>query len=320
MNNSTLKRKIPRPAFCARALAIMAAALAICVAQVPAWANSTPFSEIVVFGDSVSDNGNFYQMSIATWGPEWAYPPPPYWEGRFSNGPVWPEYLAPDLGMAGLLEDYAVGGATSGTECNGAPFGGVQNQLVRYFSAHNRCDPNALYIVWVGHNDIFIPFEKYPNPDQMPELLAALDAARVAFVANMKSNIKTLWDKGARNIMVVNILDVGPVTPSFNEGLASVLKDLATKGVPTIAVDVFAEEHYVVAHPAEFGFVNVTDDPFPNNPPGYAWFGGHPSTDYHKIIAQFMVRNLIDYYSPRNGHSYPPALVNALNGLVKKNK
>jgi thermolabile hemolysin len=285
-------------------------ALALLMAgQVLVFAAATPFSRIIVFGDSVSDNGELYRLTGD------AYPPPPYWEGRFSNGPVWPEYLAPDLGMAGLLEDYAVGGATSGTQVNGAPPDwphGVKGQIQDYVASH-RCDPNALYIIWTGHNDIFIPLDQVPMGD--------LDAAKVAFVANMKSNIQTLWDKGARNIMVVNILDVGPVTFSFNEGLASVLNELAAEGVPTIAVDAFAEEHYVLAHPAEFGFVNVTDDPFPNsNPPHYAWFGGHPSTELHKVFAQFFVRDLIDYYSPRKGHSFPPALVNALNGLVKKNK
>jgi phospholipase/lecithinase/hemolysin len=42
------------------------------------------FSEIVVFGDSESDAGNVFELSGDT------YPAsPPYWQGRFSNGPVW---------------------------------------------------------------------------------------------------------------------------------------------------------------------------------------------------------------------------------------
>jgi len=36
---------------------------------------------------------------------------PPYFEGRFSNGPVWNEYLADDLGIP--LINRAFGGATT---------------------------------------------------------------------------------------------------------------------------------------------------------------------------------------------------------------
>ena len=50
-------------------------------------------SEIITFGDSLVDTGNF---SLATGG---AIPPAPlYFNGRFSNGPVWVEQLANQLG------------------------------------------------------------------------------------------------------------------------------------------------------------------------------------------------------------------------------
>ena len=47
-----------------------------------------PFSEIVVFGDSLSDTGN---LNLASGG---VFAGPPYFSGRFSNGPVWVEVLA----------------------------------------------------------------------------------------------------------------------------------------------------------------------------------------------------------------------------------
>ncbi len=302
------------------------------VAGQPAWANKTPFSEIVVFGDSISDNGN--GLYILTGG---AIPLPPYWEGRFSNGPVWPEYLAADLGMVGLLDDYAVGGATSGTQVNGAPPEwphGTQSQIDQYLSSHQgEVDPGALYIVWTGHNDIFM-FLSQITPTTTPEEIgAALEAARSAFVANMKYTIKALWDAGARHILVVNILDLGKpavadyspwvsqVTAGFNEGLAGVLSTLAAEaGVRTIAMDAFALSDAVDAHPTQFGFVNVTVDPFPDSIPGYAYFGGHPSTEYHKVIAQFAERCLVNYFSPSQGKGQPRAQVNALNGLVNAGK
>ena len=50
--------------------------------------SAAPFNEIVVFGDSLSDNGNLVLI-------EGQPVPDPelYWEGRLSNGPVWVEYL-----------------------------------------------------------------------------------------------------------------------------------------------------------------------------------------------------------------------------------
>ncbi|OMH82108.1 Thermolabile hemolysin [Zancudomyces culisetae] len=56
---------------------------------------------IIVFGDSWSDIGNIEGRSFTI----------PYWKGRFSNGPVWTEYLAYWRGFA--LVDYAVAGSVS---------------------------------------------------------------------------------------------------------------------------------------------------------------------------------------------------------------
>jgi hypothetical protein len=56
---------------------------------------------LVVFGDSLSDNGNLFDLI--------GFPQPPAWEGRFSNGPVYTEQLASFLHMR--LDDRAFGGA-----------------------------------------------------------------------------------------------------------------------------------------------------------------------------------------------------------------
>src|SRR4051812_46436664 len=71
--------------------------------------------QLVVFGDSLSDVGNAYA------GTQGAAPAsPPYFNGRFSNGPVYVETLAEYLGAAPLAPafvvpggtDYAVGGSS----------------------------------------------------------------------------------------------------------------------------------------------------------------------------------------------------------------
>ncbi|KAJ1902093.1 hypothetical protein LPJ66_000268 [Kickxella alabastrina] len=58
-----------------------------------------------IFGDSLSDVGTLKDLTLNL------IPPKPYWERRFSSGPVWNEYLAKLLGYN--LYNKAVGGGTS---------------------------------------------------------------------------------------------------------------------------------------------------------------------------------------------------------------
>ncbi|ORX94176.1 hypothetical protein K493DRAFT_302190 [Basidiobolus meristosporus CBS 931.73] len=60
---------------------------------------------LVVFGDSFSDTGKVYSLLNKT------YPQPYFYHGRFSNGPVWSEYLH-EL-TSWKVFNYAYGGATA---------------------------------------------------------------------------------------------------------------------------------------------------------------------------------------------------------------
>ena len=73
-------------------------------------AQTGSFSSLFVFGDSLSDSGNAF---VPTGG---AIPAsPPYLNGRFSNGPIWVEHLAPALGFTfNGATDFAIGGAETG--------------------------------------------------------------------------------------------------------------------------------------------------------------------------------------------------------------
>ena len=82
-----------------------------------ATARGDQITGIVSFGDSLSDVGNAYLGSGMTQ----PAPVSAYYQGHFSNGPIWVEYLAKDLGVATPTAalaggtDYAFGGAQSGT-------------------------------------------------------------------------------------------------------------------------------------------------------------------------------------------------------------
>ena len=119
---------------------------------------------------------------------------------------------------------------------------------------------------------------------------------------------------------------VSAVCASYNQALEAALQGLETAGVPTIRIDGFGWFRNIVASPAEFGFVNVTDEFLLNwsvpragaNPAEYFfWDFVHPTTRGHRVMADIARNELIDYYSPRHGKSHPPALVNALKGLAK---
>ncbi len=148
-----------------------------------------------------------------------------------------------------------------------------------------------------------------------------MDAARSAYYQNTIDNINTLWAAGARHILVWNLMGADALTVSFNDKLAAALAELAAEGVPTIPMDMWAFYNVVFANPEQFGFTNMTGDPYPGDPiPGYAYFGGHPTTQFHELIAQFGGRCLVDYFSPSRGQGQPPSQVNALNGLVRASK
>lgn len=179
------------------------------------------FGSMVVFGDSLSDNGN---LLAATQGmappvPPSASPHRTYDEGRFSNGPVAVErlwrsvsrsrqatikpYLAPPVGLpARGAVSFAFGGA--GTEFqNGIPAStatvpGVLGQVKMYTDAlgQRRAPADALYVVWAGGNDY--------------AFLGRQDPPGV--VNNIAKAVQQLHAKGARHFLLPNLPDLG-ITP-----------------------------------------------------------------------------------------------------------
>ena len=90
--------------FRTRWLRSLSLGLALVISLAPAGAFGC-VEELIVFGDSLSDNGNLYAAA--------GVPGPPYFEGRFSNGPTWVEVLAerldPHLVAVDPAGDLAVG-------------------------------------------------------------------------------------------------------------------------------------------------------------------------------------------------------------------
>ncbi|KAJ2778924.1 hypothetical protein H4R18_004316 [Coemansia javaensis] len=134
----------------------LSAAVAAAVAVVQA-ASPT----LYVFGDSLSDIGTLRELTLGL------VPPPPYWRGRFSSGPVWNEYLAPLLSYG--LYNKAVGGATS-DNANASvlklvPFMPIdlpsaQNQIsyfraIKPFYSSSPTRNDDIAVLEIGANDFF---------------------------------------------------------------------------------------------------------------------------------------------------------------------
>jgi thermolabile hemolysin len=238
--------------------------LIIASALAPVRAIAATFSQLVVYGDSLSDLGRAADATSA-FPPEFRFPPYPNGGGRFSNGPIWVEYLARELGIpSNPATNFAIGGAKTSAVNIGQPvpgFIGIQTQVAN--NAIN--DPAALYVIGGGANDYLFSTPTEPaNPAQT--------------IANLTNEINTLIGRGATNILVPNLPNLGELprtrlldsTTVFglnnlsvvhNDGLAATIANLSLAN-PTVnlkLLDINSLFNRIVANPSSVGFTNVTD-------------------------------------------------------------
>ncbi|MBD2046952.1 SGNH/GDSL hydrolase family protein [Coleofasciculus sp. FACHB-64] len=262
------------------------------------------FNAMYVFGDSLSDDGNLFD---ATKG--YIPPSPVYSDGRFSNGPVWVDYLAQYLGLTSNSNiNLAYGGATTGNSnvlndivpsvVLNLP--GLQQQINNFKKANLPANPDALYIVWAGGNDY---------------IGGGVTNAAIP-VGNLSTAVTSLATFGAKNIMVVNLPDLGKLpdtrtssnsanlsvlTATHNSGLAASLNGLSQSlsqnlgdSINIIPLDANSLFDRVIANPSEFGLRNVTeaclDKLFAcavNADKFLFWDNIHPTTTAHKILGKY---------------------------------
>lgn len=267
---------------CAARIGAFAALIAACMLGGPAQAQ--PPGSLYVFGDSLSDNGNIPRLTGIP------YPPPPYVGHRFSNGPVWAEYLP---GLTGLnfktSNDYAVGGAFAGPLVVGnATYDNLVNledpffphlpnelqEIQSFRAAGGHFGPSDVVGIWVGGNNYFAT-----------ERLVGADPAQAQHIVTQNVNtviaqtgqaIRQVAALGARQIVLQNLVPFGKVptvngTPQLvalgdqiialhNAGLSKLAANLHdTLGVNILLINqqqIFAE---ISADPGAYGFTNVTD-------------------------------------------------------------
>lgn len=223
---------------------------------------ATPVNNIVVFGDSLSDNGNLYEFMRHQLPQS-----PPYYEGRFSNGPVWIEHLIatyfPD-NPALHLQDYAFGGAgVSEEDDDDDVLFTLRREIKTYLLAHaDKASEDSLFVVWIGANNYL------GMPNEIEKTLLDVNTG-------ITHGLQKLAEKGAKHILVLNLPDLGrtPAAIEFgsietmsyfstqhNEALSKTVSNLrqAYPDVEWLFFDMNTAFNEVLEHAADYGFTNIT--------------------------------------------------------------
>lgn len=277
-------------------------------------------TEVYIFGDSLSDDGNLYEKL--------QLPPSPPYSQAFTNGAVWPEYFVPRLGIAYNSDtNFAFGGARSddtSTMDIVAPGQvlGLSEQLDHYFDNYV-VDPDALYIVMAGTNDFLDNLESMADTTDF----AITDPAEQ--VANSINNLMTavtrLYQQGAKNIVLSSLPQAGLLPSAVRSDAvveATALMEMFQQNLQTaitqlpfsiLFFNLFEVHENGVSSSGmvQHGFTNVTDPCLDvesyatlqfsicDNPDQYFyWDMIHPSTRAHQVVADEMYQLVSEAFAP----------------------
>lgn len=240
-------------------------------------AAAATFDRLIAFGDSLTDDafGDGHGFN------------------RYSNGPVWVDYLADRLGVAGR-ENRAWGGAMTGDgNANGFGWSGLTWQVAGFTPSGDLS--RTLVTVWIGVNDVY-----------------AGEADVTASVGNIVRALDLLATKGARAILVPNLPDI-TLAPAYQAGRSYAAKATAVRALVeefnrrldtalADGTDSFTarqpevrlyrlDAHRLFAKLAQDGSFDNTVDPWFGTysypaANGYMWWDErHPMTEVHRQVA-----------------------------------
>lgn len=277
-------------------------------------------SRLIVFGDSLSDPGNGFVLTLdVSFPPFELIPSAPYARGglHFSNGPTWVEQLGrrlhlglstgPALLAPKVFSNYAVGASRARQEGTTS----LATQVGWFLRDAGGVAPtDALYVVYLGNNDIRDALAALATDPSGATSGTILNAAMVA----LQNNLLALYAAGARHFLIPNAPNLallpavrlqGPqaqaaaqlLSTNFNLGLTQLLSGLeASVPVKITRLDVFSLLAEAVAAPNSFGFTDVEHScitpatlrgAYCVSPDTYLfWDGIHPTRSGHALLAQ----------------------------------
>lgn len=271
------------------------------------------FTAFYVFGDSLSDFGLAY---AATGGIDPLSPP---YAQRYTNGPVWNEYLGSSHFASEPFFSYAVGGAQATTNLDLSPDLPYQKglflgqdplglfDLVPFTLEEARGDPGdrPLAALWFGANDMLRSIGD-------ADVFDVADAA----VGEIGDAISDFASAGISDFLVFNLPDLartprytfarpdeaGDATIAslyFNEALEAELGLFAGSGINVTEIDIFSRFNDILDNLEGLGFLDtlvpcITGDPTdpsevcpPEEQPRRVFFDGiHINSTTHRLIAE----------------------------------
>ncbi|KAJ3096923.1 hypothetical protein HDU97_005438 [Phlyctochytrium planicorne] len=298
---------------------ILVLELAASATLISALPPQTPFTSIIGFGDSWTDEGNVNTLTNGAWPIS-----PPYYNGHFSNGPVWIETLTSKHKFAPLLLDFAYGGATTNSKTligyTGAnstiPVPSVNQQIDKAAVDAISCKGSKpIYAMWSGSNDYFFDSFAY-NLNltstkivsdiflNVAKLIAApLSAQRIIILNLPRLSIVPYFQTLDACSIDMYKLHFDKIVKDHNKALESSLQELnktfKTRSSPVVKiVDIFYLLEEVIHNPDDFDLENVTEPCFDgetvcDDPDSYLfWDLFHFTKRGHEIIGDAVAEEI----------------------------
>ncbi len=283
--------------------------------------------QLIFFGDSLSDPGNYFiafgQVSTPPYVPE---PTAPYAFGghHFSNGPTWAEDVSwmfhmptsgmPALRVPRLFTNYAVGRARARPDAPVFSAYDLTTEVGLFLhDFHHDAPKRAIYVIWIGGLDVGDALEALATDPTGTESGAIIQRA----VTAVSDGVLALWSAGARDFLILNVPDFGLIpavraagpaaqqaatqlTAAYDGGLAQAAAGLsALPGIRLHQFDANALVHQIISNPSKYGLTDVQDSclkfgvvvhPVCDHPNRYFfWDGIHPTRRGHEIFAELML-------------------------------
>lgn len=276
-------------------------------------------TKLLVFGDSLSDPGNLNKLTQGA-----ALPARVFYKSRFSNGPIWPDYVSSSLNWT--LDNFAVGLAEtrSGGSMGEADIPSLLQQISQNKSELKKMDfASTLVVIWAGPQNYIKNAVKAQDANQNP-VNALLEKQVKNAISDIQDGIEDLKDIGFRQFVIGTMPELGglnrnpkdppkasdatlyAITAAHNTALRNMIKDLP-KEMPEVNVTIFQAfeiNQKTNENPKTYGF-NRLDAPcyvgnlqgrydgvkaFCTDPSGYKyWEYVHPNSKMHCVYAsQFL--------------------------------
>jgi lysophospholipase L1-like esterase len=186
----------------------------------------TSFDRVYILGDSLSDQQNQRSSSV----PRCPNQHLGYWNGRFTNGYNWVDFMSQDNpGLAAIIANKAVGGSKVEFDAIARP--SVQTQASRLIAALPAATRRArladsLVIIWAGANDVRDTSAKSSPGD------ATKFADKIA--AKLQTTVTTLTNAGVKNVMIIGVPEIDRVPVARKEGWSAARKTWVSTAVKRI--------------------------------------------------------------------------------------